>query len=61
MMYIGIDISKHAHEVGMINDQGEPVENLQFHNTKASSGKLLEYFNHYKLTPEFKKCKINVY
>src|SRR5690625_3639660 len=53
MFYVGIDIGKRQHEVGVIDDKGQPVgKTLRFANTKAGSNKLLEYFNQHKLTPD---------
>lgn len=53
MFYVGIDIGKRHHEVGVIDDKGQPVgKTLRFANTKAGSNKLLEYFNQHKLTPD---------
>lgn len=53
MFYVGIDIGKRHHEVGMIDDKGQPVgKTLRFANTKAGSHKLLEYFNQHRLTPD---------
>ncbi|HSH24857.1 MAG TPA: IS110 family transposase [Massilibacterium sp.] len=53
MFYVGIDIGKRQHEVGVIDDKGRPVgKTLRFANTKAGSNKLLEYFNQHKLTPD---------
>ena len=44
MFYIGIDIGKRHHEVGLIDDQGNPVgKPLRFANSKAGSEKLVEF------------------
>ena len=53
MLYVGIDIGKRHHEVGVIDDQGHPVgKTLRFANTKVGSEKLLNYFNQHGLTPD---------
>src|SRR5690625_4446624 len=53
MLYVGIDIGKRHHEVGVIDDQGQPVgQTLRFANTKAGGEKLLDYFNQHELTPD---------
>lgn len=53
MFYLGIDIGKRNHEVGLINDSGDPVGNtLRFKNTKAGSDQLLKFINRHQLTPD---------
>ncbi|MFA8440202.1 IS110 family transposase [Pueribacillus sp. YX66] len=53
MFYIGIDIGKRHHEVGLIDDKGNHVgKTLRFANSKAGSEMLLEFINQYKLTPD---------
>src|SRR5690625_7441982 len=53
MFYVGIDIGKRHHEVGVIDDKGQPIgKTLRFANSKAGSDKLLEYINQHKLTPD---------
>lgn len=53
MFYMGIDIGKRHHEVGLIDDQGNPVgKPLRFANSKAGSEKLVEFINHHHLTPD---------
>lgn len=52
MFYIGIDIGKRNHEIGLIDDKGKPIgKTLQFSNSKKGSDKLLEFINQYNLTP----------
>lgn len=52
MFYIGIDIGKRNHEVGLIDDKGKPIGNtLRFTNSKEGSEKLLEFINQHNLTP----------
>src|SRR5699024_2113296 len=52
MFYIGIDIGKRHHEVGLINDKGNHVgKTVRFANSKAGSERLLQFINQYKLTP----------
>src|SRR5690625_5143914 len=53
MFYIGIDIGKRNHEVGLIDDQGNPVgKTVRFANSKEGSEKLLQFINQHKLTPD---------
>jgi len=53
MFYVGIDVGKRHHEVGVIDNQGHPVgKTLRFANTKAGSEKFLEYINQHKLTSD---------
>lgn len=53
MFYIGIDIGKRHHEVGLINDKGNHVgKTLRFANSKDGSEKLLQFINQYNLTPD---------
>lgn len=53
MFYIGIDIGKRNHEIGLIDDKGKPIGNtLRFTNSKKGSEKLLEFINQYNLTPD---------
>src|SRR5699024_3757652 len=53
MFYLGIDIGKRHHEIGLINDKGDPIgKTLRFSNSKAGSEKLLEFINQHHLTPD---------
>lgn len=53
MFYIGIDIGKRHHEVGVIDDKGNHVgKPLRFANSKAGSEKLLKFINQYHLTTD---------
>lgn len=53
MFYLGIDIGKRNHEVGLINHAGDPVGKiLSFKNTKAGSDQLLKFINQHQLTPD---------
>jgi len=53
MFYIGVDIGKRHHEVGLINDKGDPVgKTVRFANSKKGSEKLLQFINQYKLIPD---------
>lgn len=53
MFYIGVDIGKRHHEVGLINDKGNPVgKTVRFANSKEGSEKLLQFINQYKLIPD---------
>src|SRR5690625_950178 len=53
MFYVGIDIGKRHHEVGVLDDQGKPIgKTLRFANSKTGSEKLLEFINQHKLTPD---------
>ena len=53
MFYIGIDVGKRHHEVGVINEKGQSIgKTLRFANTKSGSEKLLEYFNQHQLAPD---------
>lgn len=53
MFYLGIDIGKRNHEVGLINDTGDPIgKTLRFKNTKAGSDQLLKFINQHQLTPD---------
>jgi len=53
MFYIGIDIGKRNHEVGLIDDKGKPIgKTLRFTNSKKGSEKMLEFINQYNLTPD---------
>lgn len=53
MFYLGIDIGKRNHEVGLINDTGDPVgKTLRFKNTKTGSDQLLKFINQHQLTPD---------
>ncbi|SDL38428.1 IS110 family RNA-guided transposase [Lacicoccus qingdaonensis] len=53
MFYLGIDIGKRNHEVGLINHSGDPVgKTLSFKNTKAGSDQLLKFINQHQLTPD---------
>lgn len=52
MFYLGIDIGKRNHEVGLINGSGDPVgKTLKFKNTKSGSDQLLKFINQHQLTP----------
>src|SRR5690625_7551440 len=53
MFYIGIDIGKRNHEVGLIDDQVNPVgKTVRVANSKEGSEKLLQFINQHKLTPD---------
>ncbi|MGX4668873.1 IS110 family transposase [Cerasibacillus sp. JNUCC 74] len=53
MFYIGVDIGKRHHQVGLINDKGDPVgKTVRFANSKKGSEKLLQFINQYKLIPD---------
>lgn len=53
MFYLGIDIGKRNHEVGLINHAGDPIgKTLSFKNTKAGSDQLLKFINQHQLTPD---------
>ena len=53
MFYLGIDIGKRHHEIGLINDKGDPTgKTLRFSNSKAGSEQLLKFINQHQLTPE---------
>ncbi len=52
LFYLGIDIGKRHHEIGLINDKGNPIgKTLRFSNSKAGSEKLLNFINQHHLTP----------
>lgn len=53
MFYIGIDVGKRHHEVGVIDEKGQPIgKTLRFENSKSGSEKLLEFFNQHQLAPD---------
>lgn len=53
LFYLGIDIGKRHHEIGLINETGDPIgKTLRFSNSKSGSEKLLEFINQYDLTPD---------
>ena len=53
MFYIGIDIGKRNHEVGLIDAKGNPIgKTLRFTNSKAGSVNLLDFFNQNGLTSD---------
>lgn len=53
LFYLGIDIGKRNHEVGLINEKGDPIgKTLRFANTKSGSEKLLQFINQHDLTPD---------
>lgn len=53
MFYLGIDIGKRNHEVGLINHAGDLVgKTLRFKSTKAGSDQLLKFINQHQLTPD---------
>ncbi|MGX4667788.1 IS110 family transposase [Cerasibacillus sp. JNUCC 74] len=53
MFYIGVDIGKRHHQVGLINDKGDPVgKTVRFANSKKGREKLLQFINQYKLIPD---------
>lgn len=53
LFYLGIDIGKRNHEVGLINERGDPIgKTLRFANTKPGSEKLLQFINQHELTPD---------
>lgn len=53
MFYINIDVGKRHHEVGVIDEKGQPIgKTLRFENSKSGSEKLLEFFNQHQLAPD---------
>lgn len=53
MFYIGIDVGKRHHEVGVIDEKGQSIgKTLRFENSKSGSEKLLEFFNQHQLAPD---------
>jgi len=57
MIYLGIDIGKHHHEAGLINEKGDSIgKTLRFANTKKGSEKLLNFLNQHQVTPENCAC-----
>jgi len=53
LFYLGIDIGKRHHEIGLINDKGDSIgKTLRFSNSKSGSEKLLEFINQHDLTPD---------
>lgn len=53
LFYVGIDIGKRNHEVGLIDEKGNPIgKTLRFANSKVGSNKLLTFFNQHELIPD---------
>lgn len=53
LFYLGIDIGKRNHEIGLVNEKGDPIgKTLRFANTKSGSEKLLQFINQHDLTPD---------
>ena len=53
LFYLGIDIGKRNHEVGLIDEKGNPIgKTLRFANSKAGGDKLLAFFNQHDLIPD---------
>lgn len=53
LFYLGIDIGKRNHEVGLVNEKGDPIgKTLRFANTKSGGEKLLQFINQHNLTPD---------
>ncbi len=52
MIYAGIDIAKHRHELCMIDETGKPVMQIFIENTKRGFEKLLQALKRLEATPD---------
>lgn len=52
MIFVGIDISKHRHELCMVNETGKPLLQIFIENTQKGFEKLLQAINRLEVTPD---------